>query len=356
MSDVTFFSAADLADFSRRVLGAVGATEWGAQVVTECLLYSDLRAIDSHGMTRLPLYVTRVQQGVTKADPCVTVHRSSPGALRVDGDNGLGPVVCRAALDAAIPVALKQGSCIAGIAHSSHFGAAGYYVNEAVTQGLIALVCSNTPPVMAPYGGRSCFLGTNPLAIGIPGGEEPPLILDMATSVVARGKIMLAAREGEPIPEGWAIDRCGNPTTNASDALEGAVLPFGGVKGSAIALVIDVLCGVLTGSGFAHGVGHQEELDRQQDVGHFILLFRTDIFIDGALFRRRMDEFLRSLRAVAPIQGDAPVMPPGGPERAAYEERSRNGIPLAGDVVARLSDLGRRLGIELTTGGMARQA
>lgn len=173
------------------------------------------------------------------------VERKAASVALVDGDNGLGPVVGARAMKTAIELASTAGLGLVLVRRSNHFGAAAHYVEKAVAANVIGLATSNAPPNMAPWGGRQRFLGTNPLAIGIPAGEEPPLIFDMATSVVARGRIMLAVQRGEPIPPGWALDLQGYLTTDARAGLAGAMLPFGGSKGSAISFIIDIVCGVL---------------------------------------------------------------------------------------------------------------
>ena len=215
--------------------------------VSGCLTKAELRGVDSHGMVRLPGVFTQASGWRRE---CAAGHQGrgiGTASSLVDGDNGLGPVVGARAMNAALDLAQEHGTGFVGVRNSNHFGPAAYYVEKAVDRGCIGLAISNAPPNMAPFGGKSRFLGTNPVAIGVPAGEEPPLIFDASTSVVARGKIIVAAHSGKPIPEGWAIDPDGYPTTDAQQALAGAVLPFGGPKGSAISFIIDVLCGVLTG-------------------------------------------------------------------------------------------------------------
>ena len=211
---------------------------------------------------------------------------------------------------------VEHGTGFVGVRNSNHFGPAAYYVEKAVARGCIGLAISNAPPNMAPFGGKQRFLGTNPVAIGIPAGEEPPLIFDASTSVVARGKIIVAAHTGQPIPEGWAIDPDGHPTTDAQQALAGAVLPFGGPKGSAISFIIDVFCGVLTGAAFALHLNTLENLAAVQNVGHVFAAVRTDLFVKDDEFRKRMDAILSMLKASPPAPGAERVLVPGEIELA----------------------------------------
>jgi LDH2 family malate/lactate/ureidoglycolate dehydrogenase len=230
-----------LFDFGCRVLERLDVPAQDAREVAGCLIKAELRGVDSHGMVRLPVYARRVKVGAVLARPDLRLTPVGTASVLVDGGNGLGPVVGARAMDAAIDLARAHGTGFAGVRHSNHFGPAAYYVERAIAAGLIGVAISNAPPNMAPFGGRTRFLGTNPVAIGVPAGEERPLIFDASTSVVARGKIIVAAHTGQPIPEGWAIDPDGHPTTDPEQALAGAVLPFGGAKGSALSFIIDIL-------------------------------------------------------------------------------------------------------------------
>jgi LDH2 family malate/lactate/ureidoglycolate dehydrogenase len=299
--------------------------------------------VDSHGMVRLPVYLRRVQAGVVKARPEIRVHAAGSAAALVDGDNGLGPVVGAHGMAAAQDLAARHGTGLVGVRNSNHFGPAAYYVEKAVKDGFIGVAISNAPPNMAPFGGKRRFLGTNPVAIGIPAGEEDPLIFDASTSVVARGKIIVAAHNQEPIPEGWAVDPDGHPTTDAERALAGAVLPFGGPKGSAISFIIDVFCGVMTGAAFAQHLNTLEDLSAVQNVGHVFAAVRPNLFLGTGEFTARMDAIVRMLRDSPPAPGIERVRVPGEIELAHESAHSRNGIALTPPVVAQLTRLGEEL-------------
>jgi LDH2 family malate/lactate/ureidoglycolate dehydrogenase len=291
------------------------------------------------------VYARRVQAGVVEARPDVRLTPIAGASVLVDGGNGLGPVVGARAMDAAIDLALARGTAVAGVRHSNHFGPAAYYVERAVAAGLIGIAISNAPPNMAPFGGRTRFLGTNPVAIGIPAGKEAPLIFDASTSVVARGKIIVAAHTGQPIPDGWAIDPDGHPTTNPEEALAGAVLPFGGPKGSALSFIIDIFCGVLTGASFASRINTLEDLTTVQNVGHVFAALRTDLFVAEAQFTERVDAILRMLKCAPSAPGVSRVLVPGEIELANEVRMRAEGIPLAAPIASQLETLGAELGV-----------
>jgi LDH2 family malate/lactate/ureidoglycolate dehydrogenase len=335
----------DLFEFGSQVLERQGVPPEDAREVAACLTKAELRGVDSHGMVRLPVYARRVQAGVVKARPSIAVTSSGTAAALVDGDNGLGPVVGARAVETAVNLAVEHGTGLVGVRNSNHFGPAAYYVEKAVARGCIGIAISNAPPNMAPFGGKHRFLGTNPVAVGIPAGEKPPLIFDASTSVVARGKIIVAAHAGQRIPEGWAIDSQGRPTTDAQQALAGAVLPFGGPKGSAISFIIDIFCGVLTGAAFAVHLNTLEDLSTVQHVGHMFAAVRTDLFVPGDEFRRRMDAILGMLKSSPPAPGTERVLVPGEIELAHEAANRERGIALTASIASQLADFGREAGV-----------
>lgn len=335
----------DLFDYGCRVFERVGVPPEDARAAAGCLMKAELRGVDSHGLVRLPVYARRVQAGVVKARPAMALTAPATAAALLDGDNGLGPVVALRAMEAAIDLAARHGTGFVGVRNSNHFGPAAYYVERAVARGCIGLAITNAPPNMAPFGGRVRFLGTNPVAVGIPAGDEPPLIFDASTSVVARGKIIVAAHKKAGIPPGWAIDPDGHPTTDADLALAGAVLPFGGPKGSAISFIIDILCGVLTGAAFADRINTLENVGAVQDVGHVLAAVRTDLFLPEGEFRSRMDAILRLLKASPPAPGAARVLAPGEIELEHEAENLARGIALAPQIEAQLAALGAELSV-----------
>ena len=335
----------ELFEFGCRVLERLDVPAEDAREVTGCLIKAELRGVDSHGMVRLPVYGRRLQAGVVKARPDIRVHTTGTAAAILDGDNGLGPVVAAAAMRTALDLAEAHGTGFIGVRGSNHFGPAAYYVEKALARRCIGLAISNAPPNMAPFGGRTRFLGTNPIAVAIPAGHESPLIFDASTSVVARGKIIVAAHTGAPIPDGWAVDPNGYPTTDPERALAGAMLPFGGPKGSAISFIIDIMCGVLTGASFGTHINTLEDLSSVQNVGHVLAAVRTNLFVSDGEFRERMDAILKMLKNSPPAPGAERVLAPGEIELENEVRARARGIEVAAAIAAQLARFGDELGI-----------
>lgn len=267
-------------------------------------------------------------------------------AASVDGDAGLGQVVGTYAMKLAVEMARTAGSGIVGVRRSSHFGTGAFFVKQAVAAGMIGLALTNAPANMPPHGGFRRFFGTNPLAVGIPCGEEQPVILDMSTSVVARGKIVMMNKAGQDIPAGWALDDQGCPTEDSGAALRGVVLPFGGYKGSGLAFVIDALCGVLSGAAFGpHIVDLYNEGDQIQDLGHFFAAIDVETFMPAELFRGRMDQLVREVRSQPKRAGVERILIPGEIEHEKIAESLRLGVPLLAAGWIELERLAERLGV-----------
>jgi LDH2 family malate/lactate/ureidoglycolate dehydrogenase len=249
-------------------------------------------------------------------------------------------------MELAIEMARETGTGVVGVRNSSHFGTSSFFVEQAVRQGMIGMALTNAPANMPPAGGRSRYFGTNPLAIGIPCGNERPVILDMSTSVVARGKIVMAQKAGQDIPAGWAIDEHGEPTEDAATALRGAVLPMAGYKGAGLALMIDALCGVLTGAAFGnHIVDLYDEGNQVQNVGHFFVVIDIDVFMPVDAFRARMDQFAQEIRSQPRMPGVDRIYLPGEIEQEAAERTRESGIVVSDAGRLELDELAKHLGI-----------
>ena len=330
-----------LHQFCCDALEAVGVPSPDAATVATSLTRADARGLASHGVVRLlPVYVSRLRKGSTHASPDIHVERRCTSTVLVDGDAGLGQVVGAYAMGEACRIAAETGSCIAAVHNSSHFGYGALFVEQAVEAGMIGMGLTNAPSNMPPWGGRKPFFGTNPIAVGIPAGAERPVILDMSTSVVACGKIIMAEKAGETIPEGWAIDADGRSTTDATAALAGAVLPFGGYKGSGLALLVDVLCGVLTGAAFGlHIVNLYDESDEPQNVGHFFVALDPQSFMPIGDFRERMDQCIREMRSQPRMPGHDRIFVPGEIEYERELGATKNGISLQPSGVMELDAL-----------------
>jgi LDH2 family malate/lactate/ureidoglycolate dehydrogenase len=341
--------AADAAEsFAQRLLLAHGLSEADAKIVAGCLVSADLRGVDTHGLARLPIYLDRLRRGLINPRPALVPQRVTPVAAALDGENGFGFVVGTRAMNEAIEIAREYGLGLVCVRRSTHFGMAASYVLQALDAGLVSLVFSNASPAMPPWGGRKGLLGTNPFAAGAPG--NPPFLLDMSTAVAARGKIRRAERRGEAIPLGYALDAAGRPTTDAAAALAGVVLPVGGYKGSGLSMLMDILGGVLTGAAYAGDVGDQYKVfDRPQDVGHFFLAMKADLFVSQEEYRARMDTLVRRVRESPKAEGFTEILIPGEPETRHEQERRRGGIPYSASEVDALQQEAAKAGVPALT-------
>lgn len=338
-----------LQSFCREVFIRAGVPADRASIVAESLIQADLRGVESHGVVRTGIYLKRVEKGMMdpQAEPVVVSEHGS--TLLINGSNNFGAVVGSYALDMAMKRAKQYGAAVVGVKGSNHFGTGAYYAQRAIEQNLILLVMSNASQTMPPTGGVRPFIGTNPLCVGVPAGEENPFILDMATSVVARGKIIVAAQKGEAIPLGWGIDKEGNPTTDAEAALEGSVLPVGGPKGYAISMFIDILSGVLTGAGYGQYVNNMyDNWNEPQNVGHFFIAIDINRFIPLDLFKQRVDQYIRQIKNEPKAPGVKEIMVPGEIEQRQTESRKRDGIELPLKVAAELNEIGLKYGLQLS--------
>ena len=352
------FPIEKLREFCIRVLLHFGVPKNDATQAAEVLACADMRGIDSHGVARLYSYFGMLSEGHINPKPKIKTLRSTPSTATVDGDNGLGLVVGPQANRLAMDMAEKCGSGWVSVCNTNHFGIAGYYVLQALERDLIGWAMTNSTKLVAPLWGAERMLGTNPIAIAFPGKEEPPIVIDMATSAAAYGKIEIARRRGEAIPQGWAIDREGRNCTNPDEMIAGgAMLPLGserergGHKGYALAMMVDILCGALSGANwgpFAPPFALRQEIPKRsvgKGIGHFFGAMRIDGFIDADEFKRQIDEYVRVFRATKPAHGTNGPLIPGDPEREAERERRKNGVPLILPVIEELRDISRKTGI-----------
>lgn len=314
--------------FAAGLLQSSGVPEGDAGVAASALVRADVRGIDTHGIVRLPGYLTRLDKGLVTAAPRLTFDRITPSVARLDGQDGLGFVIASRAIDEAVTMAQDAGIALIGVRNSTHFGMAATYLLKAVEAGCLALVFTNASRALPPWGGTEEIFGTSPFAAAAPNAGGLPFILDMAPTVVARGKIRKAAREGREIPDTWALDGEGKPTTDPEAALKGTLLPIGGPKGAGLSMLMDILCGVLTGANFAGGVGDQyKNFDRPQGVGHFILVMKPDLFISAEDFAARMGELVATVKANPKASGVEEIYMPGEPEARTEAARRADGIP-----------------------------
>lgn len=344
-----YVAAEDLRRFAEAAFRRVGLTRRHAEIVADNMIKANLRGVDSHGVWRVPFYTKRIRLGLVTLRPKIRVEKVAPAAALVDGDGGMGAVIGCVAMDKAIGLARRSGIGVAGVRHSTHFGIAGYYVLRAIAAGMVGFTYTNSSPALPPWGGRKQFFGTSPLAIGVPGGRRGPYVLDMAMSPLARGKFLQAGERGETIPPGLILDAEGRPTTDASQLLKGgSILPFGGVKGGALDMFMDIIGGVMTGSAFAGRVGNPyTNFERPQDVGHVFIAMRLGLFLPEDEVRRRMDELIERMKAVPRADGVDEILVPGEPETRTEARRFRTGVPLPFNVWNLLVEESRLLKLPL---------
>lgn len=342
------YPAESLVHFSTRLLAAAGVPDMVATTVAESLVAADIRGVSSHGIVRLGIYLKRIAEGMVDPHAEPFLEREDGAVGLFDGSNNFGAYVGARALDLAMERAKSRGAYILGVKHSNHFGTGAHYLQKAVAEGLAIIVMSNASQTMPPTGGLRPFMGTNPIAFGFPTGTDVPFILDMATSHVARGKIIVAASKGEAIPLGWAIDRDGNPTTDAEAALDGAVLPLGGPKGSGLAMAIDILCGVLTGAGYGPSVNNMyENWNEPQNVGHMFIVFDIARWMPLQTFKARLDDYIALLKLEPKAAGTNEIFYAGEIESGLEARRLREGITLPKKVEDELNALGVPYGLSL---------
>ena len=360
MSESQTLPIEHLRKFVAQVFTRLSFSSDDADQAADVLIAADRRGIDSHGVSRLKAYCDLIAAGRVQPRATVTVLRETPSTTALDGGNGLGLVVGPRANAIAIEKALAAGTGWVTVRNSTHYGIAGYYALAAAEHGLIGWSMTNAARAVIPPGGAERMLGTNPIAVAFPAGDtEPPIVIDFATSAVAYGKIQIALRSGTSVPEGWIVDRDGRPTSDPHEVgAGGAMLPLGGAietgghKGYCLGALVDLLCGVLSGSAWGPFVppfllGQHAEPERTvgPGIGHFFGAMRIDAFIDPAEYRARIDDWIRTFRASRPAAGSAGVLVPGDPERRAESERTINGVPLPPAVIADLREVGERIGV-----------
>ncbi len=336
-----------LLEACRLILESVGVPPEQAQMIAEVVVEGDLRGVESHGVLRLPAYVHRVQKGIMRAVTQLKTILERPATLLLDAGGGFGQVAGVHAMERAIEKAQRNGVGMTAVRNANHFGVAAYYAMRALPHRMIGIVASNAAPSMAAWGGAAPVLGTNPICIAIPTGMEVDIILDMASSQVARGKIRLAAAKNESIPLGWALDAEGRPTQDPQAALKGTLVPMGGPKGYGLALVVDVLAGVMTGADFSVRLTSVHDLSRPSSVGFVMQAVDISAFLPWEEFAERMRELVDAVRNSPRAPGVERIYLPGEIEWLKTQERRQSGIPVAASVLQELRSLADELGVQV---------
>jgi len=350
----TRVDAEKLINFSTKALQRLGIPKEDAQITARMLVTSDLRGVDSHGVAHLNIfYARRIRLGIINLNPRPKIFSLTPATATMDGDQGLGFVIGHQAMMEAIHRAEKTGAGFIAVRNSTHFGAAACYAMMALERDMIGIAMTNTVAGVAAPGSTKPAVGTNPLAVAVPAGKKPPFVLDMATSVVAAGKLEIARREGTSIPKGWAIDKEGKPITDPTKRVrgEGGLLPLGGTptlgsyKGFGLGVLVDILCGVLSGSS-ASILWKSAPETRGNAGNHFFGALRIDSFLPVENFKKSMDEMIEAFEALPKLPGVKKIYAAGGYEAEIEKNRKANGIPLNSKVIQELQELAKELDIE----------
>lgn len=346
-NNVQRFAGNELAGFIHRVLAATGMRDADAKTIGELMAKADVNGSDGHGIFRLPAYVKRIKAGGLNLQPNIKVEREKSGMALVDGDNAQGHLVMKFCAEKAIEKAKQSGVAWVGCHHSNHAGPASLYASMPMEHDMIGLyVAVGNANHMPPWGGIEMLLSTNPIAIAVPALQEKPIVLDMATTVAAYGKVKTAAQHGETMPEGWMIDREGNPLTDPNKANDGFLLPIGGPKGYGLSLMFGLLAGTLNGAAFGRDVvDFNADFETVTNTGQFIVAIDIAAFGEVEDFKRNVDAAVRSLKASPTLPGFDEVMLPGERSHKVRDDRERNGVPIREELLNALNQTANDLGV-----------
>lgn len=309
-------------------LASADISQEHAAKVAEILIHADLRGVNSHGALRTEHYMKRLKAGGINPKPEISFNQTGPVTGVVDGDDGFGHVIADIAMNHAIEMAKENGVGMVTAMNSSHCGALSYFVQEATEHKLIGIAMTHTDKIVVPFGGKESFLGTNPIAYGVPAKSEKPFILDMATSNVALGKILQHKEEGKDIPEGWGVDEAGSPVTDPAKVV--SLTPFGGPKGSGLSMIVDIFSGLLAGMAFGPHINSMyEELDKKRKLGHYFCAINPSFFTDTDSFLEQMDKMIKEIREVPAAEGFNRVLVPGEIEQENETRNRKEGVQIA---------------------------
>ena len=336
-----------LCQFTRSLFASTGMAEEDAATCADSLVQTNLWGIDSHGVLRVPIYIKRLRSGAMNKAPEITSVQDV-GALEVlNGDDGCGYVIGKKAMNMALDKAENHGIGAVGVMRSNHFGAAALYTKMAADRGLIGIAMTNVVPNVVAPGGAKPIVGNNPFAVSVPTFGEFPFTLDISLSNVAGGKLLLASKKGEKIPLDWATDKDGRPTDDPDKGFGGFLLPVGGHKGYGLALVVDLLCGLLTGGAYLHGLkGMYKYPDDPSLTGHFFIAINPLALMDKEQFKERMDDFYQQIKSSPMWDTSREMLMPGELEYRTEKKRKQEGITLPPELIVELNQLAQELGID----------
>ncbi len=335
-----------LRKYCKDVLIASGVDADCAEATAGMLVDAEVTGMSTHGVSRMGIYMARIHAGIMSPHNNIHIVKESPSALTVDAGNSLGAAAAKFTMTRCIEKARETGVCFAAVRNSNHFGTAAYYTKMAAEAGMMGLCCANLKGNVAPFGAAEPYLGTNPLSLACP-TKTRPLVTDIATSTVALGKLILAQKLGKSIPEGWALDADGNPTTDPAEGRKGMLTPFGGPKGSGIAIMIDIASGILSGGGFGNHLTGLYEMTGPQGVGHFMGAIDVSHFIDLETFKEKVSEMSAEIKALKKAPGVQEILMPGDLEANKRAVNERDGIEVPEQVYNELLELGKPYGLTL---------
>ena len=344
MSSQTY-STGTLKNFCVSVALKYGIGEKEAHVLADSLLFADKRNVSSHGIVRLPLYMEKVDAGIVNLKAEMPFTKNLGAAWLMDAQNGLGQLAGHKAMQKSCDLAGQYGIGMVAVSNSNHFGTGAWFSMLAVERGQIGIAMANASPAIAPFGTATPLLGTNPLSIAVPAKDRTPIVLDMAMSTVARGKIRLSAMKKEKIPLDWGLDAQGNQTDDPNEALKGSLVPIGGVKGSALSLIVDLICGVLTDTSLTGEVKNITDMSGPSRTGHAFMAVNIENFMTLDKFTGQVDAVINHIKSLTPKGGSGNIYMAGEIEYNIMREREQNGILLDDAVVESLNKLADKTGV-----------
>ena len=309
-----------------------------ANICAEALVNAELVGAPTHGLSRLKMYCDRIKKKVINPKPKIKIKKISKSIAHIDANNSIGFVAADIGIKKAISNAKKTGFGLVGIKNSGHYGLSGYYAEQAVKKNLISFIFTNAPPAIAPHGSLKSLFGTNPICFGTPTNSKIPFILDTSVSMINRGKIRMASKTGEKIPEGVALDKFGKPTTNAKKALQGVQLPIAGFKGSGFAWMVDILSGVFTGGN--HGGKVKDPFDDftgPQNIGHLFIVMKSNLFVNN--YNKRIKENIKRIKKLPKLKGVKEILYPGQNKYKRYKYNLKKEIKIKKNLLKDLKEL-----------------
>ena len=340
-----YVSSNDIYEFSIECLNKAGVKPEEAKLITDTMLVADARGIHSHGFIRLPIYVERIKKGFINIDADIKAIKENQSLTLMDGDYGPGQVVGKKAMEKSIEKAKETGIGVTVIRNSNHFGIAAYYASMATQENMIGIAISNVEPLMPAIGGAEKIIGNNPIAIAAPTTEgNDPIVLDMALSNVPLGKILVASAKGEAIPQGWGVDSNGESTTDPDEVLNGGFLyPVGGPKGFGLALLTEMLTGVLSGGQYSKTISSMYDLQKKQSISYFMLAIDISFFLPGEEYTTRVKDIISFVKDTKKANGVEETYLPGEIEFLREKENQSKGIDIDPKVIEELRKLGEEL-------------